>query len=132
MLGIKKKFIKNMIKLEVVSNIPGELQIYVAQIKKVEEPYKVYESYAEKALVLLRGVQSLQVDYDKGVATIKYDIDKVKPRRIYAWLQTMVNLGIDIYDELKPMWETDEEEKAKVEAIWQKVKPILISNVNKV
>ena len=37
MLGIKKQFIKNMIKLEVVGNAPGKLQIYVAQIKKIED-----------------------------------------------------------------------------------------------
>ena len=34
MLGIKKQLIKSMIKLEVVGNAPGRLQVYVAQIKK--------------------------------------------------------------------------------------------------
>ena len=53
MLGIKKQLIKSMIKLEVVGNAPGRLQVYVAQIKKVEDEYKHYEVYAKNAILLL-------------------------------------------------------------------------------
>lgn len=131
MLGIKKQFIKSMIKLEIVSNTPGKLQVYAAQIKKVENEYKQYEYYAENALLLLKGVQSLDVDYQKGVATIKYDLSVVDVQKIYKWLQMMIDIGIDYYDELKPMWEKDEDETKKVEAIWQKMKPILLVQLTK-
>lgn len=131
MLGIKKQFIKSMIKLEIVSNTPGKLQVYIAQIKKVENEYKQYEYYAENALLLIKGVQSLDVDYQKGLATIKYDPSVVDVQKIYKWLQMMIDIGIDYYDELKPMWEKDGDETKKVEAIWQKMKPILLVQLTK-
>lgn len=131
MLGIKKQFIKSMIKLEIVGNTPGKLQIYVAQIKKVEDEYKQYEYYAENAIRLLKGVESLDVDYQKGVVTIKYDPEVVSVQTIYKWLQMMIDLGIDYYDELKPMWEKDGDETQKIEAIWQRIKPVLLVQLTK-
>lgn len=131
MLGIKKQFIKSMIKLEIVSNTPGKLQVYVAQIKKVENEYKQYEYYAENAMMLLTGVQSLDVDYQKGIATIKYDPNVVDVQKVYKWLQVMIDIGIDYYDELKQIWDKDGEESQKIEVIWQKMKPVLLSQLAK-
>lgn len=131
MLGIKKQFIKSMIKLEVVNSTPDKLQIYVAQIKKVEDEYKQYEYYAENALMLLKGVQSLDVDYQKGIATIKYDSQIVNAQKIYRWLQVMIDIGIDYYDDLKPMWEQEGDETQKIEVIWQRIKPVLLVELSK-
>lgn len=131
MLGIKKQLIKSMIKLEVVGNTPGKLQIYVAQIKKVEDEYKQYEYYAENAIMLLKGVESLDVDYQKGVATIKYDPSVVNVQKIYRWLQAMIDIGLDYYEELKPMWEKEGDEAQKVESIWQRIRPVLLVQLTK-
>lgn len=131
MLGIKKQFIKSMIKLEIVGNTPGKLQIYVAQIKKVEDEYKQYEYYAENAIRLLRGVESLDVNYQKGVVTIKYNPEVVDVQKIYKWLQMMIDMGIDYYDELKPMWEKEGDETQKIEAIWQRIRPALLVQLTK-
>lgn len=132
MLGIKKQFIKNMIKLEIVSNTPGKLQIYIAQIKKVEDEYKQYEYYAENAIRLLKGVESLDVDYQKSIVTIKYDPAIVSVQKIYKWLQVMIDIGIDYYDELKLIWEKEGDEGRKIEAIWQKMRPILLVQLRKI
>lgn len=133
MLGIKKQFIKSMIKLEVVSNTPGKLQLYVAQIKKIEDEYKIYEIYAEHALLLLNGVENLQVDYPKGIMTITYDNEIVSVQRIMKWLQLMIDIGVDYYDELKNYWEKQPnvEESVKVDQMWKKMRPILQSSLTK-
>ena len=131
MLGIKKQFIKSMIKLEIVGNTPGKLQVYVAQIKKVENDYKQYEYYAENAMMLLTGVQSLDVDYQKGIATIKYDPNVVDVQKVYKWLQVMIDIGINYYDELKSIWDKDGDESQKIEVIWQKMKPVLLAQLPK-
>lgn len=131
MLGIKKQLIKSMIKLEVVGNAPGELQIYVAQIKKVEDEYKHYQIYAEHAIELLKGVQDLDTDYQKGVVTIKYDPNEVNAQQIYKWLQIIIDIGIDYYDDLKLMWEAEGDEDQKVEMIWQRMKPVLMKAMAK-
>lgn len=132
MLGIKKQLIKSMIKLEVVGNAPGRLQVYVAQIKKVEDEYKHYEVYAKNAILLLKGVQDLEVDYLKGVVTIKYDASLVNAQKIYKWLQIIVDIGVDYYEELKQIWEKEGDENQKVEEIWQRMKPILVKELAKV
>ena len=132
MLGIKKQFIKSMIKLEVVGNAPGKLQIYVAQIKKIEDEYKQYEYYAKNAISLLNGVQDLDVDYEKGIINIKYDTSKVNAQQIYKWLQNIVDIGVDYYDELKAIWEKDEDEDQKVEEIWQRMRPVLTKALAKI
>ena len=132
MLGIKKQFIKSMIKLEVVGNAPGKLQIYVAQIKKVEDEYKQYEYYAKNAISLLNGVQDLDADYEKGIINIKYDTSKVNAQQIYKWLQIIVDIGVDYYDELKAIWEKDENEAQKVEEIWQRMSPVLTKALAKI
>ena len=132
MLGIKKQFIKSMIKLEVVGNAPGKLQIYVAQIKKIEDEYKQYEYYAKNAISLLNGVQDLDVDYEKGIINIKYDTSKVNAQQIYKWLQIIVDIGVDYYDELKAIWEKDEDEDQKVEEIWQRMRPVLTKTLAKI
>ena len=132
MLGIKKQFIKSMIKLEVVGNAPGKLQIYVAQIKKIEDEYKHYEYYGKNAISLLKGVQDLEVDYQKGIVTIKYDSTKVNAQQIYKWLQVIVDIGVDYYDELKAIWEKEGDEDQKVEEIWQRMRPILMKALTKI
>ena len=132
MLGIKKQFIKSMIKLEVVGNAPGKLQIYVAQIKKIEDEYKHYEYYGKNAISLLKGVQDLEVDYQKGIVTIKYDSTKVNAQQIYKWLQVIVDIGVDYYDELKAIWEKEGDEDQKVEEIWQRMRPILVKALIKI
>lgn len=132
MLGIKKQLIKSMIKLEVVGNTPGKLQVYIAQIKKIEEEYKHYEFYAKNAIALLDGVNDLLIDYQKGIATILYDTSKVNAQKIYRWLQVIVDIGVEYYDELKPIWEKEGDEDQKVEEIWQRMRTVLIKALNKV
>lgn len=131
MLGIKKQFIKNMIKLEVVSNTPGKLQIYVAQIKKVEDQYKIYEPYGQRAITLLPGTKDITVDYDKGLLTINYDPNQVTVQKVYNWLQVMIDVGIDYYDEIKASWNMQGNEAENVEKVWQKMKPILVAQLGK-
>ena len=131
MLGIKKQFIKNMIKLEVVSNTPGKLQIYVAQIKKVEDEYKRYETYAQKAITLMPGINNIDVDYDKGILTINYDFNQVSVQKVYNWLQVMIDVGIDYYDDIKAGWDMQGNEGENVEKVWQKMRPVLLSQLGK-
>ena len=127
MLGIKKQFIKSRIKLEVVSNAPGKLQLFIAQIRKIDDEYKVYETYAKNALLLLNGVENLQIDYQKGIATITYDTKLVDSQKIFRWLQVLIDVGVDYYDVVKENWDKQPnvDESIKVNQIWEKMQPIL-------
>jgi len=132
MLGIKKQLIKSMIKLEVVGNTPGKLQIYVAQLKKIDDEYKHYQAYAENAISLLKEINDIDVDYQKGIVTINYDTSVVNAQQIYRWLQVIVDIGIDYYEELKSVWDKEGEDAQKVEEIWQRMRPILVAALAKI
>ncbi len=131
MLGIKKQFIKNMIKLEVVANTPGKLQLYIAQIKKADDEYKKYQAYVERGIKLMKGIEDVQVDYEKGLLTIYYNPEVVSVQKVYKWLQVLVDIGIDYYDSLKASWDKNEDNDAQVELFWQKMKPILLTELTK-
>lgn len=137
MFGIKKQLIKNAIKLEVVQSIPGKLVIYVAQIKKLDEAYKKYFPYVEEGIKFLKGIESVMVDYEKGLVSIKYDTDEVSAQKIYHWLTALVNRGVDEYEDVKKQFSKADFEEDKldqtVEKIWQQVvKPALLTEVQKI
>ena len=77
-------------------------------------------------------MQDLDVDYDKGIINIKYDVTKTNAQQVYKWLQVIVDIGIDYYDELKVIWEKDEDEDQKVEEIWQRMRTVLTKALAKI
>lgn len=123
MFGLKKQFIKSFIKLEIVSNTPGELKLYIAQISQVEEPFKAYEHYGVTAVKLLLGIRDIKVNYDEATVTIKYNTDRLSAQQIYKWLETLIDITIENLDFIKKYGETD------VEYVWNKMEPILIQNL---
>lgn len=80
---------------------------------------------------MLNGITHLAVDYPKGIVTVNYDQNVVTAKKIYKWLNTIVDLGVDYYDDLKPIWEGPGTDDQKVEMIWKKVQPILTKALGK-
>lgn len=126
MFGLKKHIIKSMIKMDVVNNLPGKLEIYVAQISQIEDEYKAYQHFAVDAIKLLKGVQNVSVNYETGILSIAYDNNVVSAQKIYAWLDTIIDIAIDHKDFIKDNWEKD------VNMVWQKMQPILLKGLNQV
>lgn len=126
MFGLKKNLIKSMIKVETVSNKPGELKLYAKQISDVEDEYKVYEHFVLDALKMLGGIRTVNVDYDRGLVTIKYDENEVSADQIYHWIDILVDVSLDYKDFIKDNWEKD------VNMVWTKMKPILEKRVMEV
>lgn len=124
MFGLKKHFIKSMIKIDVVNNIPGSLTLHAAQISQVEDEYKSYEHFAIDALKLLKGINSVKVDYENGLVTIKYNNEIVTAGDIQNWIDAIVDVVIDNKDFIKDNWEKD------VNLVWDKMKPILLQSLN--
>ena len=126
MFGLQKNLIKSMIKIETISNEPGELKLYAKQIADVEDEYKIYEHFVLDALKLLGGIKGVKVDYDRALVTIMYDENEVSASQIYRWIDILVDISLDYKDFIKDNWEKD------VNMVWAKMKPILEKRVMEV
>ncbi len=123
MFGLKKNLIKSMIKVEIISNEPGELKLYAKQIADVDDEYKVYEHFVLDALKILGGIKKVNVDYDKALVTIMYNSSEVTAQQIYKWIDILVDISLDYKDFIKDNWENN------VNIVWAKMKPILEKRV---
>ncbi len=132
MLGIKKSIIKSMFKYEVVGNKPGDLQISVPKLKKVEEEDKKYAIYGERALKYLDGVQDVKIDYAKGLVDVIYDITKTTGRKIYKWIEIVVDLTIDNYEDYKDIWSKENLTDEDIEKLWKIAEVFLAKNIGRV
>ena len=74
----------------------------------------------------------IAVDYDKGILTINYDPNQLTVQKVYNWLQVMIDVGIDYYDEIKAGWNMQGNEAEQVEKVWQKMQPVLLSQLSKI
>ena len=126
MFGLKKNIIKSMIKVETISNEPGELKLFVKQIGEIEDEYKSYEHFALDALKILDGIKKVNVDYDRALITIIYDENIVSVGQIYKWIDILIDISLDYKDFIKDNWEKD------VNMVWTKLRPILEKRVMEV
>ncbi|WP_054742727.1 heavy-metal-associated domain-containing protein [Cellulosilyticum ruminicola] len=119
MFGFKKNLIKSMIKIETISNDPGELKLYAKQIIDIEDEYRVYEHFILDAIKILKGINDVKVDYDRGLVTIKYNESLVAAEEIYRWIDILIDISLDNKEFIKDNGEKD------VNLVWAKLKPIL-------
>lgn len=123
MFGFKKNLIKSMIKIETISNEPGELKLYAKQITDIEDEYKSYEHFVLEAIQMLKGINKVNVDYDRGLVTIMYNEGQVAPEEIYKWIDILIDISLDNKEFIKDNWEKD------VNLVWAKLRPILEKRV---
>lgn len=121
-----------MFKYEVVGNKPGDLQISVPKLKKVEEEDKKYAIYGERALKYLDGVQDVKIDYAKGLVDVIYDITKTTGRKIYKWIEIVVDLTIDNYEDYKDIWSKENLTDEDIEKLWKIAEVFLAKNIGRV
>ena len=126
MFGFKKNLIKSMIKIETISNEPGELKLYAKQITDIEDEYKNYEHFVLEAIQMLKGINKVNVDYDRGLVTIMYNESQVSAEEIYRWIDILVDISLDNKEFIKDNWEKN------VNLVWAKLRPILEKRVAEV
>lgn len=126
MFGFKKNLIKSMIKIETISNEPGELKLYAKQITDIEDEYKNYEHFVLEAIQMLKGINKVNVDYDRGLVTIMYNESQVSAEEIYRWIDILIDISLDNKEFIKDNWEKD------VNLVWAKLRPTLEKRVAEV
>lgn len=123
MFGLKKNFIKSRIKIETISNTPGELKLFAKQLAEIEDEYKAYEHFVLDALKILGGIKRVNVDYDRALVTITYSENEVSADQIYKWIDILVDISLDNKEFIKDNWEKD------ANMVWAKLRPVLEKRV---
>ena len=66
MMSLKKQLIKNYIKMQLLSNMPGELHIRMANLSNLSKDYVEFAPYVYDAIKLLNGINDSSEFYNRG------------------------------------------------------------------
>lgn len=107
MKGLKKQLVKSFINLRVVSNVPGEIVIQSNAIAKIGEEFQGYDKQAKSLAFLLEGIEEVDVDYKTNKVKIKYDTNKLTPKKVLRWVEIMIDVAIDYLEVIQQYGETN-------------------------
>lgn len=92
---IKKYIQKQMLKLEIISDLPGRLRLKSAHYKAIPKEALDYVEEIYYAIRMLEGIQSIQFNHTIGTLLIAYDVSKLSKRSILKWLDIITATGIE-------------------------------------
>ena len=108
-MSLKKQLIKNYIKMQLLSNMPGELHIKIGNLPNLNKEYMEFVPYVYDALKLLEGVNDVQANFETGEVIILYS-QVLKPEQIIRWINILIDTAIDHMDFIAAKWEVDRDQ----------------------
>ena len=125
MMSLKKQLIKNYIKMQLLSNMPGELHIRMANLSNLSKDYVEFAQYVYDAIKLLNGINDIQVNFTTGEVVILYS-QVLRPEQIIRWINIIIDTAIDYMDFIAAKWESDRQQ------VIQTLNQTLINKLQKV
>ena len=95
-MGLKTAFIKWMLRLKVVSHLPGRLKIHVPALAHISKSNRERVEPLVNRLVLPAGVDSVEVNFSTGNLSILYDVEKISEDDVLEWLSRLKELAFDL------------------------------------
>ena len=105
----KNQFIKNYLKIQVVGQAPGLLEIQISNLSKLDKEYQGLEDEVKELIKLLPGIEDLQTDFNTGRIKIYFDQNKLMARRVLGWINYIIDVAIAHFDFIKNNWEQSPE-----------------------
>ena len=105
----KNQFIKNYLKIQVVGQAPGLLEIQISNLSKLDKEYQGLEDEVKELIQLLPGIEDLQTDFNTGRIKIYFDQNKLMARRVLGWINYIIDVAIAHFDFIKNNWEQSPE-----------------------
>ena len=124
-MSLKKQLIKNYIKMQLLSNMPGELHIKMANLSNLSKDYVEFAPYVYDAIKLLNGIKDIQVNFTTGEVVILYS-QVLQPEQIIRWINIIIDTAIDYMDFIAAEWESDRQQ------VIQTLNQTLINKLQKV
>ncbi|MDU6855455.1 MAG: hypothetical protein ACLSH8_15745 [Zhenhengia sp.] len=124
-MSLKKQLIKNYIKMQLLSNMPGELHIKMANLSNLSKDYVEFAPYVYDVIKLLNGINNIQVNFTTGEVVILYS-QVLQPEQIIRWINIIIDTAIDYMDFIAAKWESDRQQ------VIQTLNQTLINKLQKV
>ncbi|MGL4798297.1 MAG: hypothetical protein ACRCWY_02705 [Cellulosilyticaceae bacterium] len=106
-MSLKKQLIKNYLKMQLISNNPGQLAIRIGSLPKLEDKYKSFETNIVQLLKILPGIGDIQTDFNTGDIRIAYNQAALQPQQVIKWVNVVVDVAIDQMNFINKYWETN-------------------------
>ena len=113
------------IKMQLLSNMPGELHIRMANLSNLSKDYVEFAPYVYDAIKLLNGINDIQVNFTTGEVVILYS-QVLRPEQIIRWINIIIDTAIDYMDFIAAKWESDRQQ------VIQTLNQTLINKLQKV
>lgn len=97
----KSKIVNKLINFKVYKCTPGKVIIEMKCLKIILSKHEGYEMFLKKAIMKLNGITKIELDKEKGYATINYDENEQKKENIIKWIGSIKDIGINNLDLIK-------------------------------
>nr|WP_307991903.1 hypothetical protein [uncultured Niameybacter sp.] len=108
-MSLKKQLIKNYLKMQLISSMPGELRIKVTNLPKLSQEYLEFAPYVYEFIKLKDGIKDVKANFATGEVTIYYN-STMQPQEIIMWINTIMDVAIEQMDMIADKWDANKEE----------------------
>ena len=92
---IKQYLQKKIFKTEVVSDLPGRLRLKLVHYKTFPKEAIEYIAYIEEAILIFKGIESVQFNTAIGSILITYQPKETCKNDILKWIDIIIQTGIN-------------------------------------
>ncbi len=107
MLKITKKVLKKFLEFKITRSIPGRMRLKSKAPRAIYKEAEAYDQYLKRSILLLQGIDKLEINYNIGTALIQYNIEKVHEEKILNWINKIIEVGIKNSEIIIQYGETD-------------------------
>jgi copper chaperone CopZ len=106
-MSIKDYIIKQMLKTDIVSDLPGRLRLKLSHHKNIPGEAFDYVQHVIEAISMLDGVQSVKFNTAIGTALITYESEQLSSQKILGWIEDVTKTGLENTELIKKLGQTD-------------------------
>ena len=97
---VGETFLRHCLKPRVECDLPGRLRMRFRHSEQLSKEALPYLHYVQDVLTMLPGVTDVTVNARIGTALILYNPQMVTAKGVLRWIETAVDVGIDIVNEI--------------------------------
>lgn len=107
MLKIGVKILKKFVEFKVIRSIPGRMRLKSRAPESVYKQAEPFDRYLKQSIMLLDGIENVEINYHIGTVLIEYDTEKTYESKILKWINKIIEVGINNQEHIGEYLQTD-------------------------
>lgn len=107
MLSFKKMMLERLCGFRVMGSVPGKIRLKSNAPESVYEQVEPYDEELKSAILFLDGIEEAELDYEKGIIVIGYDVKIINERKVLKWIDKIVEIGLENKEAISKYSSTD-------------------------